>query len=123
MRYNRRIETNTQDNMTELEAKLATARAELEAVEAEIAASKSAARAGNIATVRALMNEHGLTMADIGRVSAVTTASTVAKARVPVAPKYRNSVGETWAGRGARPTWLQKALASGFSLDEFKIAA
>lgn len=118
MRYNRRIETNTQDNMTELEAKLATARAELEAVEAEIAESKSAARAGNIATVRALMAEHGLTADDLGHVRALKAAKP-AKA----APMYRNEFGLTWAGRGKRPKWLGASLAAGRTLESFRIAA
>jgi DNA-binding protein H-NS len=42
-----------------------------------------------------------------------------------VAPKYRNPAkrSETWAGRGARPRWLQAALKKGHKIEEFAIAA
>lgn len=42
---------------------------------------------------------------------------------VKIAPKYRGPNGETWAGRGARPKWLDALLAHGRSLDEFRIAS
>jgi len=40
-----------------------------------------------------------------------------------VAPKYRNPANprETWAGRGARPRWLQAALKDGKSVEDFVI--
>ena len=40
-----------------------------------------------------------------------------------VAAKYRNPTNrsETWAGRGARPRWLQAALKKGRSIEEFAI--
>jgi DNA-binding protein H-NS len=36
-----------------------------------------------------------------------------------LAPKYRGPDGETWAGRGARPRWLQALLKQGGSLNDF----
>ena len=39
-----------------------------------------------------------------------------------VAPKYRGPNGETWAGRGARPRWMQVALKGGAKPDDFLIA-
>jgi len=41
----------------------------------------------------------------------------------PGAPRYRNPAdsGQTWTGRGRQPRWIAEALASGRSLDEFKI--
>src|SRR3954451_14945502 len=50
-----------------------------------------------------------------------TTRKTSLKGR-KVAPKYRGPNGETWAGRGARPRWLQEALRSGAKPDDFLIA-
>lgn len=38
-----------------------------------------------------------------------------------VAPKYRSSSGETWAGRGATPRWLKAAIKDGKKLDDFLI--
>jgi len=41
-----------------------------------------------------------------------------------VSPKYRDpATGETWAGRGARPRWLQAHLKQGRKLEHFAIAA
>ena len=41
-----------------------------------------------------------------------------------VAPKYANPANrsETWAGRGARPRWLQALLKEGRKLEEFALA-
>src|SRR5215467_601724 len=38
-----------------------------------------------------------------------------------VPPKYRSPLGETWAGRGARPRWLVAAVRGGKKLDDFLI--
>ena len=38
-----------------------------------------------------------------------------------VPPKYRGPSGETWAGRGAKPTWLVAAIKRGKKLDDFLI--
>jgi DNA-binding protein H-NS len=38
-----------------------------------------------------------------------------------VPPKYRSPSGETWAGRGARPTWLVAALKKGKKVEDFLI--
>jgi DNA-binding protein H-NS len=43
--------------------------------------------------------------------------------RGTVAPKYRNPANpsETWAGRGAKPRWMQALLAQGKSPEDFRI--
>jgi DNA-binding protein H-NS len=38
-----------------------------------------------------------------------------------VPPKYRSPLGETWAGRGAKPRWLVAAIQRGKRLDDFLI--
>ena len=38
-----------------------------------------------------------------------------------VAPKYRGSGGELWAGRGATPRWLVAAIEEGKKLEDFLI--
>jgi DNA-binding protein H-NS len=38
-----------------------------------------------------------------------------------VAPKYRGPGGETWAGRGATPTWLAALMKQGRKREEFLI--
>lgn len=42
---------------------------------------------------------------------------------VKVAPKYRDpKSGATWAGRGARPRWMQAYIKEGRSPEEFAVA-
>ena len=36
-------------------------------------------------------------------------------------PKYRSPSGETWAGRGAKPSWLVAAIKDGKKIDDFLI--
>jgi DNA-binding protein H-NS len=35
--------------------------------------------------------------------------------------KYRSPLGETWAGRGAKPRWLVAAIKKGKKVDDFLI--
>ncbi len=44
------------------------------------------------------------------------------RARVKVAPKYRDHEGNTWTGRGKQPKWIVAALSSGRTLDSFLIS-
>jgi DNA-binding protein H-NS len=39
-----------------------------------------------------------------------------------VAPKYRGSKGELWAGRGATPVWMREAIKAGKTAEDFLIA-
>ena len=39
-----------------------------------------------------------------------------------VAPKYRGPAGATWAGRGAKPRWMQEAIKAGKKPEDFLIA-
>ena len=34
---------------------------------------------------------------------------------------YQDGNGNTWAGRGRRPTWLNEALERGYTLENFKV--
>ena len=38
-----------------------------------------------------------------------------------VPPKYRDSAGNVWAGRGAKPRWLVAAIKEGKKLEDFAI--
>ena len=42
-------------------------------------------------------------------------------ARPQVQAGYRDGNGNTWAGRGRRPTWLNEALERGYTLENFKV--
>ena len=76
-------------------------------------------RAEAIAKVKALMAEHGLSVADLStRGSSRSTRNTDSK----VTAKYRNTAtDQTWNGRGLRPNWLKDALAGGKKLEDFAV--
>jgi DNA-binding protein H-NS len=38
-----------------------------------------------------------------------------------VAIKYRDRLGNTWAGRGAQPVWLREKLKAGAKLEDFAV--
>jgi DNA-binding protein H-NS len=89
------------------------------AIEKQIIETQRQERTDAIARVRALMDEYGLSAADI-----VGRAGT--PARKPegrrVEPKYRNpETGETWSGRGLQPKWLKAALADGKKITDFAL--
>ena len=87
------------------------------AIEQQIADARRAEHADAVAKVRALMAEHGLTLADLASKSTAPK-----RAGAKVAPKYRNSsTGDTWSGRGLQPKWLKAALASGKTIGDFTI--
>lgn len=89
------------------------------ALEQQIADMQREQRTETIEKVRALMSEHGLTVADIGGRGA---SSAKRGSGGKVAPKYRNPAsGETWSGRGLKPRWLASALDSGKKLEDFSI--
>lgn len=67
-----------------------------------------------VAKVRALVQEHGLTAADVFS-PARSVRSTGAGGKV--APKYKNpQTGETWTGRGKAPKWIQDQDRSQFEI-------
>jgi DNA-binding protein H-NS len=42
-------------------------------------------------------------------------------AGIKIPPKYRDSEGNTWTGRGLKPKWLSAAMAKGAKLEQFAI--
>jgi DNA-binding protein H-NS len=97
--------------------KLSDLLAQKAAIEEQIAQTQREERAGAIAQIKALMSEHGLSVADLGSRQKATKTS-----GKTVAPKYRNkATGETWSGRGLQPRWLKAALASGRKLTDFAV--
>ena len=82
------------------------------AIEQKIEEAARSERADAVAKVRALMAEHGLSLADLSARSAPGKARRSGGGKV--AAKYRNAAtGDTWSGRGLRPNWLKAALALG----------
>jgi DNA-binding protein H-NS len=75
---------------------------------AELQALAKAARESEIASAKnqitSIMQEYGLTVADLG---VSTKVKAPKKNREPVPVKYRDpSSGATWTGRGRAPLWL-----------------
>jgi DNA-binding protein H-NS len=68
-------------------------------LDAQIAQAQAEAKAKAVAEARALIQEHGLTAADV---------FPQGKAKGSVgAPKYRDpATGATWTGRGKPPNWI-----------------
>jgi DNA-binding protein H-NS len=93
--------------------------AQKEAIEREIARTQQQGRLDAIAKVRALMDEYGLSAADLsGKGAAKVRAGKGNK----VAAKYRNAAtGDSWSGRGLQPKWLKAALASGRKITDFAV--
>lgn len=92
-----------------------------------------------IGEIKAKMAAYGITLDDLGgkakaarghkpkggkaaaKVVKPAKAKT-AKARKPVAVKYRNlETNETWTGRGKPPTWLKAQEAAGRKREEFLV--
>lgn len=104
-------------------------KAQLERQQAEVDRALSevrrAARSGVIAQIKALMDEHGLTLPDLSGISASKLAGSKGKSAAAgrkVAAKYRNpATGDSWSGRGLKPKWIQAVLAEGKKLEDFAI--
>lgn len=88
-------------------------------IDAQIAEARKAARDGVAQRVLALLAEAGMTLADLGYAPARAPKQRKPRASAS-APKYVGpEAGQSWGGRGKRPTWLNKALAAGKPLSEF----
>lgn len=99
--------------MTDLQ-KLIADRAELDA---KIAAQTAASKTANVIRVKSLMDECGLTLADLGALQGKRKADKPARVA-----KYRDpQTGNAWVGSGRRPAWLAKAMASGEKLETFAV--
>lgn len=74
-----------------------------EALERQIEAARKAELGEAITTARGLIQEFGLTEADVFGTGKQGTR----KSSGPVAPKYRDpATGQTWTGRGKPPKWI-----------------
>lgn len=79
-------------------------------------------RQAAIAEIKALMADHGLTVANLaGKVSAAGKKIAIKGSKV--AAKYRDvESGNAWSGRGLQPNWLKAAIESGRKLEEFAVS-
>ena len=98
-------------------------------LEEKIKALTQTRRTEAIAQVRALMEENGLSLADLGSKAKLASTGEKGKAKIPqtpktaqkVAAKYRDDAGNTWSGRGLQPRWLKAAIQGGKKIEDFAI--
>lgn len=98
--------------------------AQREALEKQIIETRRGEHAKALAQIRALMDQYGITLADLSGKAAKGPgrAKKASKTGAKVAPKYRNAAtGDTWSGRGLQPRWLKAALAAGRKLEDFAV--
>ena len=77
-------------------------------------------RSSAIAQVKALMSQHGLSLADL--TARAPTTATKGRSGGKVAAKYRDpATGQTWSGRGLHPKWLKQAMADGANIGDFAL--
>lgn len=95
---------------------LNTLLAQRASLDQQIAEAQRATRAQNLAKIKALMEQSGISVADLGGAARVGT-----KVAAKVPAKYRDAAGNTWSGRGFQPVWLREALKAGASLESFRI--
>jgi DNA-binding protein H-NS len=78
---------------------------QLAKVQAQMEAARGKEMAAVIAQIKAQIAEYGITAEELGFSSKRTRRGK--SGGLP--PKYRNpSTGQTWSGRGRRPSWLGK---------------
>lgn len=66
-----------------------------------------------ITTCRELIKRFDLQPAELGLKRIMKKGAAI--------PKYMGPSGETWAGRGRKPTWLQNAELEGKTAEDFRI--
>lgn len=109
---------------------------ELKAKADELMRQAEAARSAEIASVvsqiKQIMNDYGVTLADLRgtggkgrgrkRGAAKAKAKKTRGTRGKVPPKYRDpATGLTWSGRGKEPTWLVAYKRKGKKREDFAI--
>lgn len=73
-----------------------------------------------IADIKAKMKQFGITVADLG--GAVVGGKKAGQSKSSAPAKFRGPNGELWAGGpGRKPEWVRAVLASGKSIEDFRI--
>jgi DNA-binding protein H-NS len=71
-----------------------------------------------ISDIKAKMKEYGITVEDLGGSSVRKSTGTKSKS----AAKFRGPNGELWSGGpGRKPEWVKAVLASGKSIEDYRI--
>src|SRR4051812_9819504 len=86
--------------------KMKRLKAELEAATAEAADQLKAEKIGMMDEIVAAMEENKITLGDLSHYIRVS------------ASKYSDADGNTWSGKGKKPSWVEKAVAGGKTLEQ-----
>lgn len=116
---------------------LLSLQAQIAELQQKAAQIKTKEFASTVADIQAKMKAFGITIADLktaqnkpkpGRKGRKPSADKPATKRssklagIKVEPKYRNTDGQTWTGRGVAPKWMTEAIAAGQAKESFLIA-
>jgi len=111
--------------------------AEIERLQNQADKLKDREKAEVVARIKKAIEVYGLTAKDLGldkpgRAASGKSATTrkpkagkrgARKAKAAATPKFRDTAGNSWSGRGPRPAWLRTGLASGATLESFAVQA
>lgn len=89
--------------------------AQSKALEAKVKRARKAELAEMLPKIKAMMKEFQIQPEDL-RFVTVQNKPTAANAR------YRSPDGQTWAGRGRKPKWVQDILAAGGNIEDYALA-
>lgn len=95
--------------------------AEIHRLQEEAKAIRQAEVADVISKMKVAIAHYGLTAQDLGLVGGrgkPRAKSTGVRSKAAPAVKYRDDAGNTWSGRGKRPTWFREALAAGKTAEQ-----
>lgn len=93
---------------------------EIQALQREAAALRAREAPGVIEKIKLAMEAYQLTADDLG------FGGDVGRKPNPIArgdARYSDGKGNTWIGRGPRPSWLKFALTAGATLEDFAVGA
>lgn len=96
-----------------------------DAVDAAMESKQSEARTQLVEEMTARATALGLSLSDLLPAGHAPAPSTARKPRSDAgktaAVKYRGPGGQTWSGRGRKPTWLNEMEANGKNKEEFAV--
>ena len=109
----------------ELLAQQAALAKQASALAEQIENARRSERAAVLNQIKALMTEHGVSLAELsgnGKAGRGARAAKSSPAGRKVAAKFRDAeTGNTWSGRGLQPNWLKAALQTGRQLQDFAV--
>lgn len=96
-------------------------KAQAEALMRQAEEVRNTERAANLAKIRQMMTEYGISLADLGGGTGRRGGGAAAKVKAPA--KFRGPNGELWSGGpGRKPEWVRTILAGGGDMEQYRLA-